>query len=76
MGHRTIPSSSWPLPGVAHSKSESQRGQKRTPVKPPQHWQVKPPAVLTQVLLAPQLLVPRTHSLMSISHWDPSYLEQ
>jgi hypothetical protein len=48
---------------------------RRAPAKPPQHWQVKPPGVLMQVALAAQSDVPRTHSLMSMLHCGPSYLQ-
>ena len=36
---------------------------------------MKPPTVLPHVLLAPQLWVPLTHSLMSIVHCGPSNLQ-
>ena len=36
---------------------------------------MKPPTVLPHVLLAPQLWVPLTHSLMSIVHRGPSNLQ-
>ena len=44
------------------------------PVKPPQQAQLKLPLLLVQVELAAQLEVPRTHSLMSMSHAVPSNL--
>ena len=37
-------------------------------VKPCQQVHIKPPTVLLHVLLAPQLSVPLTHSLMSTLH--------
>ena len=44
------------------------------PVKPCQQVHVKPPTVLLHVLLAPQLSVPLTHSLMSVLQCGPSNL--
>lgn len=44
------------------------------PVKPRQQVHVKLPARLVQVPLALQVSVPRTHSLMSMLQFGPSYL--
>ena len=45
------------------------------PENPHQQVQVKPPFVLTQVALAEQSSVALTHSLMSVVHVAPSYLQ-
>ena len=45
-------------------------------MKPCQQVHVKPPTVLLHVLLALQLSVPLTHSLMSMLQCGPSKLHQ
>jgi hypothetical protein len=45
-----------------------------SPVNPGKQLQSKLPWVLTQAALLTQLLVPRTHSLISMLHFGPSYL--
>lgn len=44
-------------------------------MNPRQHEHVKPPMLLLHVAFAPQSSVPLTHSLMSMLHFGPSYLQ-